>query len=252
MAEQSLQFKQIDSPNCDMRPNHVVIDTIVMHYTGMRTGEEALARLCDPLAKVSAHYMVETDGTLYRLVAEQKQAWHAGISCWNGKAAVNENSIGIEIVNPGHEFGYRAFPAVQMDAVRALCQDILTRYSIKPQNIVGHSDIAPSRKSDPGELFDWAFLAAHGIGHWVDMPKIKYANKLVASPGDESVTVATFQRMLLDYGYHIRVDGYYGFKTEAIIRAFKRHFIQNEVNALWDNRAQAVLAALLASVPKGS
>src|SRR5262249_6695143 len=148
------------------RPVAGRIDMLVLHYTGMRTGEAALERLCDPVAKVSSHYLVEEDGTTWRLVPEEKRAWHAGVSFWAGERDINDFSIGIELVNPGHEFGYRPFPEAQMQALEALARDIVDRHAIRPHRVVGHSDVAPTRKTDPGELFDWARLARKGIGLW--------------------------------------------------------------------------------------
>ena len=153
------------SPNFDRRGG-VPVSILVLHYTGMQSGAEALARLCDSASKVSAHYVVEEDGGVYALVAEEHRAWHAGVSSWHGETRVNAASIGIEIVNPGHEFGYRPFPRVQVEAVIALCRDILSRHEIPARNVVGHSDVAPMRKEDPGELFPWAWLAAQGVGLW--------------------------------------------------------------------------------------
>lgn len=243
-----LDIRKTFSPNCDARPQGSKVNVLVFHYTGMQTAKEALSRLCDVKAKVSAHYMVDEQGVVFHLVPEEKQAWHAGISCWNGKAAINENSIGIEVVNTGHEYGYRPFPQVQMDAVLKLSQDILTRHHIVPKDIVGHSDISPTRKTDPGELFDWQFLAKNNVGVWPKLGKIKNPHTVIAAPGDESKDVERFQRLLNSYGYHIRVDGFYGQKTEAVIRAFKRHFIQDRVDAFWDNIAQAAIEALLIEV----
>ncbi len=152
------------SPNHDARPEGVPVDTLVLHYTGMRTAAEAVERLCDPAARVSCHYVVDEDGAVLRLVPEARRAWHAGISQWRGQTGLNSRSIGIEIVNPGHEFGYRAFPALQMAAVCDLALSIIHRHRIRPINVVAHSDIAPDRKQDPGELFDWEGLAANGVG----------------------------------------------------------------------------------------
>jgi N-acetylmuramoyl-L-alanine amidase len=157
------------SPNHGSRgdpPNIRAIDMLVLHYTGMRSAAEAIDRLCDPEARVSSHYVVEEDGAIWRLVPEERRAFHAGISCWGGEQDLNRCSIGIEIVNPGHEWGYRAFPEAQMAAVERLCRDVLSRRRIPPYRIVGHSDIAPDRKSDPGELFEWRRLAEAGIGLW--------------------------------------------------------------------------------------
>jgi len=233
------------SPNWDERPVGMQVDTLVFHYTGMMQTSDALERLRDPHAAVSAHYLVDEHGVVYRLVAEEKQAWHAGISCWNGKSALNENSIGIEIANPGHEHGYREFPAIQMEALLVLSQEILSRHVIAPKDVIGHSDIAPNRKTDPGELFNWKYLAEHRVGIWPDVARIKRPFEVMAFPGDETAEVARFQKALNQYGYHIRVDGFYGQKTEAVIRAFKRHFIQARVDAFWDRLAQVTLEALL-------
>jgi N-acetylmuramoyl-L-alanine amidase len=154
------------SPNHADRGEWPRIDMLVLHYTGMTSAEAAIARLCDRQARVSAHYVLEEDGSVWRLVAEDRRAFHAGISCWRGETDLNRVSIGIEIVNPGHEWGYRPFPAAQMASLVDLCRGILARRPIPPDRILGHSDIAPDRKSDPGELFDWAALAASGIGLW--------------------------------------------------------------------------------------
>ncbi|WP_084536759.1 N-acetylmuramoyl-L-alanine amidase [Azospirillum halopraeferens] len=142
------------------------VELLVLHYTGMPTAAAALARLCDPASGVSAHYTVDEDGTVYAHVPEDRRAWHAGVSTWRGAGDVNGRSIGIEIVNPGHEFGYRPFPAAQMDAVEGLCRAVMGRHGISAADVVAHSDVAPDRKEDPGELFDWPRLARAGIGLW--------------------------------------------------------------------------------------
>lgn len=239
------------SPNFDERPEDIAIDTLVMHYTGMRSAEEALQRLCDPVAQVSSHYMVYEDGRIVKIVPEEKRAWHAGISCWQGISSVNATSIGIEIVNPGHEFGYRPFPQVQIDAVIDLSLGIIDRHKIPARNVVGHSDVAPTRKEDPGELFDWKRLAHEGIGLWPEVTKVKKPHMPVINPGEESIEVGMVQKMLADYGYHIKVDGFYGPKTEIIIKAFKRHFVPEYVNVVWDNMAEARLQKLLEMVGSG-
>ncbi len=233
------------SPNFDDRPPGTIIDMLVMHYTGMRNAEDAVRQLCDVKAKVSSHYLVYEDGRIASLVAEEKRAWHAGISCWRGISSCNDSSIGIEIVNPGHEFGYRPFTLPQMEAVSDLAFSIIEKHKIPLRNIVGHSDIAPTRKEDPGELFNWQQLAAEGIGLWPDVKKIRKPHNPVANPGEEGFAVARMQKMLADYGYHIKVDGFYGPKTEAIVKAFKRHFVHEYVNVVWDNMADARLQKLL-------
>jgi N-acetylmuramoyl-L-alanine amidase len=161
-----LRIRDRASPNYGRRNAAADIDTLVLHYTGMPDAEAAIDRLCDPKAKVSAHYLVEENGTIWRLVPETQRAFHAGLSCWEGVHDLNAVSIGIEIVNPGHEWGYRRFPETQMAALEALCRNLISRHAIPPHRIVGHSDIAPERKVDPGELFDWPRLASAGIGIW--------------------------------------------------------------------------------------
>ena len=157
----------LPSPNCGERPGGAAgIDVLMLHYTGMQTAQAAIDRLRDPEAQVSSHYVVDEDGTILRLVPEHLRAQHAGISYWRGVRGLNDTSIGIEIVNPGHEWGYRPFPPAQMTAVRDLCQEILTRHMIPARNVVGHSDVAANRKQDPGELFDWRWLAQAGVGVW--------------------------------------------------------------------------------------
>jgi N-acetylmuramoyl-L-alanine amidase len=174
---------------------------LVLHYTGMETAAAALERLCDPDAGVSAHYVIDEDGTVHRLVDESRRAWHAGVAFWRGHTDVNGRSVGIELVNPGHEFGYRAFPEAQMAALEVLAADVLARHPIPPRNVVGHSDVAPRRKTDPGELFDWRRLAAVGIGLWPMDPADAVAGGLMETLGrigyeteDPSMTIAAFQR----------------------------------------------------------
>jgi len=199
------------SSNIDARPDGVPVDMLILHYTGMQSGQAAIDRLRDPAARVSSHYVVEEDGEVWRLVPEHLRAWHAGVSHWRGHTVLNDRSVGIEIVNPGHEWGYRAFPAVQMAAVRDLCRGILARHPIPARNVVGHSDVAPDRKQDPGELFDWAGLAAEGVGLWAGrgltavasalhgpLPGGKAAKAVFSDigygPGDLAITLMAFQR----------------------------------------------------------
>lgn len=238
------------SPNCDARSLERPVDILMMHYTGMQNAEDALSRMCDASSQVSAHYMIDEDGTVYQLVKEHMRAWHAGISCWKGWASLNHTSLGIELVNPGHEWGYRAFTEAQMRSLVILSKDILSRYDIPPENVVGHSDVAPTRKEDPGELFDWPRLAREGIGLWPEIGKIRQADTILISPYEEGTHVAFMQQRLATYGYHIRVDGYYGPKTESVVKAFKRHFVPSKVNTQWDKAADATLDALLKLIEK--
>jgi len=236
------------SPNFDERPAGHSINSLIMHYTGMKTAADAFNRMCDPAAKVSAHYMVYEDGKIANLVPEIKRAWHAGISCWRGISSLNDTSIGIEIVNPGHEFGYKPFPEEQMESVEILAMDIMKRYAIEPRNVVGHSDIAPSRKQDPGELFNWRHLSAMDVGLWPKPSRTWRPAHVLVRPGEESTAVASVQARLAKYGYHIRVDAYYGIKTEQIVTAFKRHFVPEQLNASWDKLADNRINSLLSQI----
>lgn len=168
------------SPNFDERGRSV--DMIILHYTGMLTAKEALNRLTDSASKVSAHYVVDEGGAIYALVPERMRAWHAGVSAWKGETDINARSIGIEIINPGHEWGYRKFPAKQIDLVAALIRDIKTRHEVPVTRVLGHSDVAPQRKEDPGELFPWGKLAAEGlaVGRYCgdEEPSIPYEDAL--------------------------------------------------------------------------
>lgn len=231
-----MPLKLVDrpSPNHDERVDGLV-DILVLHYTGMRTAEEALARLCDPEAKVSAHYTVDRDGTAYAHVPEERRARHAGVSYWAGTRDVNSRSIGIEIVNPGHEFGYIPFTEPQIEAVIALSRDILSRHPIASSRVVGHSDVAPNRKQDPGELFPWARLAAAGIGLWP-----------VDTPGTESAQAddAAFAENLRRYGYGVPPD--VEWPLHDVIAAFQRHFRPSCINGIPDAECAQILQALCA------
>ncbi len=220
------------SPNHDARPPGQVVDVLVMHYTGMRTAEAALARLCDPASKVSSHYTVDEDGTIYAHVPENARAWHAGTSWWAGARDVNARSIGIEIVNPGHEFGYRPFPREQIDAVIALAKDIRSRHSIPARRVLAHSDVAPDRKQDPGELFPWHQFAAAGIGLWPHERK--------------AVLPISFEKALRRYGYGIRPDT--EVSLEQAIIAFQRHFRPGKLDGVMDAECESILAGLLAKL----
>jgi N-acetylmuramoyl-L-alanine amidase len=217
------------SPNFDARPQGAVIDILVLHYTGMKTAEEALARLCDPAAGVSAHYTIDRDGTVYAHVPETERAWHAGASYWAGERNVNARSIGIELVNPGHDFGYIPFTDDQLAALTELARGILARHPVPPRRVLGHSDVAPARKQDPGELFPWWRLAADGIGAW--------PTSRMQSSGDFATDLARF-----GYGVPPVVD----VPLDRVITAFQRHFRPACVNGIEDTECAELLATLLA------
>ncbi|MDE2596367.1 MAG: N-acetylmuramoyl-L-alanine amidase [Sphingomonadales bacterium] len=201
---------------------------VVLHYTGMESADAALARMCDPAAEVSAHYMIDEDGTVTRLVEERHRAWHAGRSFWRGVTDVNSASIGIELVNPGHEFGYRPFPDAQMEALLPLLADIMHRHDIPRANVVGHSDIAPARKQDPGELFDWDMLADYHLALPTPRPRMKL---IYDDPG-------AFLLALERYGYDI-TDG------RAAIAAFQRRWRPRRIDGEFDGEIGALLFELL-------
>ena len=223
-------MKQAPSPNWDARPAGEPVDMLVLHYTGMQTAEAAIARLRDPVAHVSSHYVVDEDGAIWQLVDEAHRAFHAGVSFWRGHEGLNGRSIGIEIVNPGHEWGYRAFPAVQMAAVAGLCLGILGRHPIPACNVVGHSDVAPDRKQDPGELFDWAGLARQGIGVW---------------PGFGDAPVA-------DVGAALREIGYPVADLATTVTAFQRRWRPGLVDGVADHGTRCRLADVLGAFERSA
>lgn len=235
-----MTFIEAPSPNFDARTAPPSI--LVLHYTGMKTGDEAIARLRDPEAKVSSHYVVEEDGRIFSLVPEERRAWHAGVSYWRGRRNVNGDSIGIEIVNPGHEFGYRAFPEAQVAAVIALVGDIRSRWEIEDRDIVGHSDVAPNRKDDPGELFPWKRLAEAGHGLWAEAPP---APGEPIGEGEEGAAVFALQAGFTRLGYDLPPSGRFDADTTAVVRAFQRHWRPERVDGIADGETRARLIALL-------
>jgi N-acetylmuramoyl-L-alanine amidase len=215
---------------------------LLLHYTGMKTAEAAIDRLCDPEAKVSSHYVVDEDGSIVQLVDEDRRAHHAGVSHWAGESDINSASIGIEIVNPGHEHGYRAFPDVQIAAVIALCRDVADRWSIVPERVLAHSDVAPARKTDPGELFPWDRLAAAGVGHWIGPEPV--AEGPAYRLGDEGPPVTALQALLAHYGYGVPLTGVFDAATEAVVAAFQRHFRPDRVDGVADRSTIVTLKRL--------
>jgi N-acetylmuramoyl-L-alanine amidase len=222
------------SPNVDARPPGVRPDCLILHYTGMRSAATALERLCAPAAKVSAHFLIDEDGAIIAMVPQRRRAWHAGVSCWQGRRALNDCSIGIELVNPGHEWGYRPFTEAQYQALLALCPRLMARWRIPPARVLAHSDVAPGRKQDPGELFDWPRLAAAGIGRW-------------PAPGPGLPRpVATLQAQLAAIGYDVPRDGRLDEATRLVVTAFQRRYRPALVDGRPDQATLACLDGLLA------
>lgn len=235
---------QAPSPNFDTRRGPP--DILVLHYTGMQSGEAALARLRDPDAKVSAHYLVEEDGRVFQLVPEERRAWHAGRGVWQGEDDVNAASIGIEIVNPGHEFGYRPFPDAQIAAVIALVDDIRDRWTIPDNRIIAHSDLAPDRKEDPGELFPWKQLAEAGHGLWFEPAAERVAALTgLLQNGDEGIGVMVLRAGLHRLGYGLKPGPGYDAETETTVRAFQRHWRPSRIDGVADGETRARLVGLL-------
>ncbi len=216
----NLRIRDLPSPNQDERPTGSPIDMLILHYTGMRSAQEAIDRLRDPAARVSSHYVVDEDGGVLRLVAEESRAWHAGVSFWRGHSELNGRSIGIEIVNPGHEFGYRDFPVLQLAVVCDLCLSILSRHAIPARNIVAHSDVAPDRKEDPGEKFDWRGLAQNGVGLWPEgAPDLGTTGAV-----RDAASLRDVRAALAEIGYRVTPEGAFDPALAAVLRAFQRHW----------------------------
>jgi N-acetylmuramoyl-L-alanine amidase len=240
----SLMVRMAPSPNHDARADGIAADILLLHYTGMKSAADAERRLCEAAAKVSSHYLVYEDGAICQMVPEARRAWHAGVSSWHGATDINSHSIGIEIANPGHDFGYPEFPGAQIDAVIALCADIVKRRNIKPERVLAHSDVAPSRKNDPGEKFPWDELGAAGIGLWIEPTKITPGPEL--DPGDHSEIVSTLQGLLKKFGYGIEINGSYDDNTRQVVTAFQRHYRPSRVDGFADHSTIETLKRLLA------
>ena len=238
-----MNIVQSPSPNFDTRK--LPISLLILHYTGMQTGEAALARMVDPAAKVSAHYMVETDGSVFQLVDEDNRAWHAGVSEWQGVTDINSASIGIEIVNGGHDWPEAdgtlpAYPDVQINAVIALSKAICARHG--DLAVLGHSDIAPARKIDPGEHFPWQGLAAAGLGYWPQ--ELIDDKRVLFEAGSRDRGVAIVQRGLAHIGYGARVSGVLDEDTQLILAALQRRYRPEQIDGLVDIQTMEILKAL--------
>ena len=236
----NLRVRDLPSPNQDDRPVGTPVDTLILHYTGMQTAREAIDRLRDPTARVSSHYVVDEDGAVLRLVPEAKRAFHAGVSYWRGHRDLNARSIGIEIVNPGHEWGYRDFPVLQLAAVCDLCLAILSRHPIPLRNVVGHSDVAPDRKEDPGERFDWRSLAENGVGLWPE----GVADFGTDGAVRDAACLLGVRAALGDIGYLVAPEGAFDPPIATVLRAFQRHWRPEAVTGEADAGTRARLSAV--------
>jgi N-acetylmuramoyl-L-alanine amidase len=238
------------SPNIEERREGFRPDLLLLHYTGMASAEAAIHWLAAPESRVSCHYVVDEEGAVTQMVQEAFRAWHAGVSHWRGIDDINSSSIGIEIQNSGHSAGYPGFPEPQMAAVEALCLDIVRRHEIKPEQVLAHSDVAPHRKIDPGEKFDWQRLSNAGVGHWV--PPVAIWNGTIIERGKSGDDVIRLQRRLRAYGYGLDATGDFDEHTEIVVKAFQRHFRPGLVDGRADRSTVETLDALLVALPKGT
>jgi N-acetylmuramoyl-L-alanine amidase len=234
------------SPNHGERKFNAKPDMIVLHYTGMRDTEAALVKLCSAGSEVSTHYVVMEDGFIVQCVPETRRAWHAGAAVWEGESDINSCSIGIEIANPGHSHGYPDFPKRQIAAVTALCRSIFTRYRIPAWRVLGHSDVAPARKQDPGEKFPWRLLSDSGIGLWVRPAPIVPGGPVFVL-GENDPAIADMQALLGQYGYNVPASGDFDGATRDVIAAFQRHFRPAQVDGIADTSTIATIKAVLAA-----
>jgi N-acetylmuramoyl-L-alanine amidase len=247
MPDSSVASDVIPSANFGDRNNDRVPDMILLHYTGMPDADGAISKLTTAGSEVSAHYIVLEDGGIIQCVPEAKRAWHAGVSSWAGEEDINSCSIGIEIINRGHDWGYPDFPSRQIAAVIALCRGIMLRRNIPAHRVLGHSDVAPARKKDPGEKFPWRLLANSGVGHWVQPAAITRSESLkLGSIGDG---VRDLQKALAKYGYGVPVNGKFDGPTMEVVTAFQRHFRPERVDGIADHSTLRTLGALLTTLP---
>ncbi len=227
MIRSPLAHDFVLAPNIEPRRNGQRPDMLLLHYTGMMSAAAARETLCSGESGVSCHYLVDEAGLITQMAGEEMRAWHAGISIWQGETDTNSRSIGIEIQNPGHTIGYRDFPAAQIRAVAVLCLDVMRRHDIAPRLVLAHSDVAPGRKVDPGERFDWCWLHQQGVGHWVEPSQ---ADTSTLNAGE----LAELQHLLQSYGYGNAVTGKHDEQTRKVLDAFQRHFRQSMVDGRAD------------------
>lgn len=247
MKGTALKRRILPSPNIDPRAEGKRVRILLLHYTDMASAEEACAWLCNPLSKVSCHYLIDVDGGITQMVDESLRAWHAGQSMWKGERDINSTSIGIEVQNPGHDHDYPDFPSVQMAAVAALGRDIAARHAIPPAHVLAHSDVAPRRKRDPGEKFDWHWLHEQGLGHWA-APRPMGGGQFLQE-GDKGDAVEALQAMLALYGYGIEITGNFDHETKIVVTAFQRHFRPARVDGIADRSSIETLRRLIDSLP---
>ncbi|TWF54389.1 N-acetylmuramoyl-L-alanine amidase [Neorhizobium alkalisoli] len=238
------------SPNHGERAGARRPDMILLHYTGMPSAEQALSWLCNPESQVSSHYFVHEDGRIVQLVEESRRAWHAGKSAWGGETDINSCSIGIEIANAGHPGGLPSFPEKQIEAVVELCRDCGKRWDIVPERVLGHSDVAPIRKVDPGENFPWQKLYLDGIGHFVEPAPISGGRFFQL--GESGQPIEALQSMLSLYGYDVEISGSFCERTKGVVEAFQRHFRPAQVDGIADFSTIDTLHRLLKALPKYS
>ncbi|KZL21508.1 N-acetylmuramoyl-L-alanine amidase AmiD precursor [Pseudovibrio axinellae] len=220
------------------------VDMLILHYTAMESAEKAIAWLCDPRSEVSCHYLVDEMGMVTQMVPESRRAWHAGVSSWKGEGDLNSRSIGIEISNLGdREGGTQTYPEVQIETVIALAKDICARHNITSERVLGHSDVAPMRKQDPGRHFPWGRLAEAGVGHFIEPLDIESASYF--QEGDEGQPIEALQSLLGLYGYELGVSGVFDEKTRYVVEAFQRHFRPSKVDGIADAQTIATLHGLL-------
>lgn len=245
--DSSLVSDVLVSPNHDARADGREPDILLLHYTGMPEPQGALEWLCNPNSKVSAHYYVFEDGRIVQCVEERRRAWHAGESFWGADTDINSCSIGIEIANSGHDHKYPDFPVRQITAVTALCRSVIARRNIAPERVLGHSDVAPSRKRDPGEKFPWRTLYLSGVGHWVEPVPIVPGPDFTR--GDRGEVIASLQESLARYGYHVPTDGEFDGLTSDAVTAFQRHFRPERIDGVVDSSTLMTLQNLLDALP---
>jgi N-acetylmuramoyl-L-alanine amidase len=249
IPDSTLVGRVLASPNHGARKGRAQPDMVLLHYTGLADAEAALKLLCTAQSGLSAHYVVLEDGTIVQCVVEARRAWHAGVSIWADDTDVNSCSVGIEIVNPGHELGYPDFTDPQIEAVIGLCRDVIGRHRIPGHRVLAHSDVAPSRKRDPGEKFPWHRLCERGVGHWVEPAPVTDDGGAIG-PGHRGAAVRKLQTALAAYGYGVAVSGAYDVLTTQVVTAFQRHFRPARIDGIADMSTVKTLDDLLLTRPR--